>query len=138
MSKQTTVVKCQQCRKVLGEPSDTPLQRRTPCPECGSIARRVEKEITSTSPTQSGIRAKGRVGLPGQPGSKPWLKMMSEPSWFRDGKKWVHREKIEDSRNNRYSETVTDPDTGEIIHHHEEPLTDHRGYGSAKKKKKSS
>ncbi len=135
MSEKTTVVKCGQCGKVLDEPSDTPLQKRTPCPECGSIARHFEREIADVSPTQSSIRAKGREKPAGQPGGKPWLKMMSEPSWSFDRKKWVHREKMENSRDDWYAETVTDPDTGEIIHHHEEPLTDHRGHGSAKKKK---
>jgi predicted nucleic acid-binding Zn-ribbon protein len=137
VSEQSSLVKCNQCGKVLDEPSGTPLHGRTPCPDCGSTARRAEKEIADASTTQSSIRGKGRDRPPGQPGSKSWLKMMSEPSWFRDGKKWVHREKIEDRRNNWYTETVTDPDTGEIIHHHEEPLTDHRGHGSAKKKKNS-
>jgi hypothetical protein len=136
MSEQSSVVKCNQCGKVLDESSGTPEQERTPCPECGSLARRVEREIADASPTQSGIRKKARTGEPGQPGSKPWLETRSEPDWSYDRKKWVRREMTTDRRNNRYTETVTDPDTGEIIHHQKEPLTDHRGHGSVKKKKK--
>ncbi len=132
---QTTIVTCQKCGHVLDEPSDTPLHDRAPCPICGSTARHVKVEITSTVNVQAGLRAKGRTGQPGQPGSKPWLTTMSEPSWSYDRKKWMHREKTEDRRNDRYTETVTDPDTGEIIHHTDEPLTEHRGRGSAKKKK---
>ncbi len=135
MSEQTTVVKCQQCGKVLDEPSDTPVQERTPCPDCGSTDRQFEVEINDTDTVRNGVRGKARTGQAGQPGSKPWLTTMSEPSWSYDRQKWVHREKTEDRRNNRYTETVTDPDTGEIIHQTEEPLTDHRGRGSAKKKK---
>lgn len=86
---------------------------------------------------RGGMRGKARTGKPPQPGSKPWLTTMSEPSWSHDRQKWVHREKTEDRRNNRYTETVMDPDTGEIIHQTDEPLTEHRGHGSAKKKKKS-
>jgi hypothetical protein len=137
MSEQTAVIKCPKGHRILDESSSTPVQKRTPCPECGSTARRFEQEIKATSTALSGIRRKARTGQAGQPGSKPWLKMMSEPSWSYDRKKWVHREKTEDSRNNWYTETVTDPDTGEIIHHHEEPLKEHRGHGSAKKKKNS-
>jgi|TARA_B110001450_G_C17324859_1_gene360958 hypothetical protein len=31
-----------------------------------------------------------------------------------------------------YKEKVTDRETGEVIHHSEEPLSDHFGHGSAK------
>jgi hypothetical protein len=47
----------------------------------------------------------------------------------------MHREKTENRRDDRYTEVVKDPDTGEIIHECDEPLRAHRGHGSAKKKK---
>jgi hypothetical protein len=50
----------------------------------------------------------------------------------------VHREETEDRKNNRYTETVIDPDTGEIIHQADEPLSDHLGHGSAKKERDTS
>jgi hypothetical protein len=40
-----------------------------------------------------------------------------------------------DRDNNRYFEMVTDYESGEIIHHCEEPLSEHQGHGSAKPKK---
>ena len=58
---------------------------------------------------------------------------MSEPSWSYKAEKWMHREKTENRREDRYTEVVTDPDTGEIIHEVDERLSDHRGRGSAKK-----
>ena len=134
MSEQTTVVKCQRCKTVLDEPAHTPVAQRTSCPNCGSTARHFEHEVRVTSTVQVGWRGKGRTGQPGQPGSKPWLTTMSEPSWSYDRQKWVHREKTEDRKNDLYTETVTDPDTGEIIHQTREPLSKHRGHGSAKKK----
>ena len=130
----TTVVICQQCRIVLGEPSDTTVQRRTSCPNCGSKARHFEIEVNATSTSRAGLRGKARTGQAGQPGGKPWLTTMSEPSWSYDRKKWVHREKTEDRKIDRYTEKVTDPDTGEVIHQADESLSDHRGHGSAKKK----
>jgi hypothetical protein len=63
------------------------------------------------------------------------LTTMSEPSWSHDRQKWLHREKTENRRDNRYTEVVKDPDTGEIVHEVDGPLTDHRGHGSARRKK---
>jgi hypothetical protein len=135
MTEENTIVSCGKCGETLDEPASTPVQKRNPCPICSSKSRHIEKVIAVTSTARSGLRGKARTGLPGQPGSKPWLTTMSEPSWSYDRQKWVHREKTEDRRNNWYSEKVTDPDTGEVIHEAGEPLTDHRGHGIARKKK---
>jgi hypothetical protein len=35
-------------------------------------------------------------------------------------------------RKGRYTETVVDPATGEVLHHQSEPLADHTGHGDAK------
>ena len=43
-------------------------------------------------------------------------------------------ERCIDKDNNHYKEIVVDPETGEIIHQCEEPLSEHRGHGSDKKK----
>jgi len=51
---------------------------------------------------------------------------------YRNTGKWRKRVRVIDRENNRYLETITDPDTGEVVHHCEEPLIDHRGHGSAK------
>jgi hypothetical protein len=40
-----------------------------------------------------------------------------------------------DRQNDRYLERVWDPESGDIIHECEEPLTQHAGHGSAKAKK---
>jgi hypothetical protein len=43
--------------------------------------------------------------------------------------------RIIDRRNNRYQELVVDPQTGETVREVDEPLSEHRGHGSAKPKK---
>jgi hypothetical protein len=43
-------------------------------------------------------------------------------------------ERVIDRAKNWYKKLITDPETGKVVHHCEEPLTDHRGHGSAKKK----
>ena len=43
-------------------------------------------------------------------------------------------EQTVDRENNRYRKRVVDSQTGEILRDVDHPLTDHQGYGSAKKK----
>ena len=48
---------------------------------------------------------------------------------------WMHKSRTIDKDKDQYSEIVTEPETGEVIHRCEEPLSKHRGHGSAKTKK---
>lgn len=49
--------------------------------------------------------------------------------------RFVKLRRIIDRVHNWYSETVTDPSSGEVIHYTEEPLEKHTGHGSAKEKR---
>ncbi len=51
--------------------------------------------------------------------------------------RWMTKSRVIDMKNDRYSEIVTDPETGEIIHQTAHKLSEHRGHGSAKKKPKA-
>ena len=44
----------------------------------------------------------------------------------------IRHERLIDRKNNRYVESVIARGTGEIIHHRDEPLSDHKGHGSDK------
>jgi hypothetical protein len=45
----------------------------------------------------------------------------------------VHRlNRVIAKRGNRYLEHIEDRETGEVVHHCEEPLSEHRGHGSAR------
>ncbi|MBN9492557.1 PepSY domain-containing protein [bacterium] len=52
--------------------------------------------------------------------------------WSHRLRRFVQRIRILDRDNNRYVEKVVDPETGEVLRDVEEPLSDHRGHGSAK------
>jgi len=56
--------------------------------------------------------------------------------YTHDTQKWNKKHKRIDVDNDWYSEKVTDSDTGEILHLCEEPLSKHRGHGSAKRSKR--
>lgn len=40
-----TTVKCQDCGEILSEPTNTPVDKRGSCPNCGSKARHFEVEV---------------------------------------------------------------------------------------------
>ena len=46
--------------------------------------------------------------------------------------KWMTKERVIDKDKDLYREVVKDPTTGEVIHHNEEPLSQHFGHGTAK------
>jgi len=47
----------------------------------------------------------------------------------------MSKSRIINKYNDKYLEKVTDPETGDVIHHCEEPLSKHFGHGSDKFKK---
>ena len=49
----------------------------------------------------------------------------------------MQKERIIDRKNNSYKELVVNIDTGEVVRDVEHPLSDHKGYGSAKLNKKT-
>ena len=68
---------------------------------------------------------------------RPYIEDMAIPDYSRSRKKVVHLQRVIDRDNDQYREKVTDYESGEIIHHCEEPLSQHQGHGSAKQKKVS-
>lgn len=67
---------------------------------------------------------------------KPYLEGKTGEDLHRRTGKWMLLERVIDRAKNLYREIVKDPDTGKVVHRCEEPLTQHRGHGSAKKKEK--
>ena len=53
-------------------------------------------------------------------------------SYWRDEKKWMHREMRVDKNQGRYRKVISDPETGEIVRECEELLPKHHGHGDDK------
>ncbi len=122
-------VRCGQCKTLLDEPLQTPAESRIPCPKCGSTSRLFEKTLAAMGTARASLGLKAR-----EPGRrKPFLEQISGASYFLKAQRWAERLMRIDRRNNQYREVVTDPETGAIIHKCEEPLTNHRGRGDARK-----
>ncbi len=63
---------------------------------------------------------------------RPYVEILGGDDFNRKLGKFVKLERVIDRARNWYMERVTDPDTGQVLHECEEPLTDHRGHGSAR------
>ena len=86
------------------------------------------------------VEAKSRLTIQFRdPSRKRKHRMRSEQivsdDYTHDTQKWNKKHRLIDVDNDWYSEKLTDGDTGEILHLCEEPLSKHRGHGSAKKEK---
>lgn len=108
-----------------------------PCPKCGSTTKRIKiilkddlqlydnLKFTSYDPT---LPSKTKR-------KKTQVECFTGTEWSHSRKKMVNKYRLIDRRNDLYIEWVIDPDTGEIIHSCEEPLSHHRGHGDARKDK---
>ena len=123
-------VKCGSCGVPIDEPSNTPIEERVPCPACGSKIRRIEKALTENQPFHEQLKHKAKHGGKG----KPFIEGKSGDDLHKKSGKWMQREMTVNREKDQYKEVVTDPQTGEVIHHCEEPLSKHQYHGSAKKK----
>lgn len=105
----------------------TPVHRS--CPECGSGHRQISVSDSVT------LDLKERMDLeqwkPGQ--KKPYREVRSGDSFFKKTREWHRIHRIIDRENDWYFEHIED-EHGTVVRHCEEPLTQHRGHGSAKKK----
>ena len=118
---------CANCGTFLDTSTDA-LDARTPCPNCRETRRVISAHITESVTVRDGVAVKGfRAGE-----KKAFVEDKGMPSYSRSLGKLVFHERVIDRENNGYFERVTDYETGEVIHIHEEPLSEHRGHGSAK------
>lgn len=132
MSVSTDTIECADCGTEVDGRGDTP-ELRIPCSKCGSIKRNHNVSITETITIREGIGIKAK-----RPGEKrPYIEDLSSPDYSRNLNKVVHRARVIDRDNDRYFEKITDYESGKVIHHCEEPLSQHQGHGNAKHKKGS-
>ena len=127
-----TTVECKVCGASLNEASTPNAPGCAPCPECGSSARLFKKDLYGELNFRGGLRGVGFTTSK----SKWFAKFRSEPSFHRRLGIWVHRLMVLLKRKDSYIETVTHPETGEVLHHRSEPLSKHTGHGTPQSKAK--
>jgi hypothetical protein len=84
----------------------------------------------ATQPMSSSLGLKAREAG----GSKPWYEVFSGGQWSWRLGRIVQKIRIFNRREDAYHERVVDPETGKVIHECSEPLSEHKGHGSAKPK----
>jgi hypothetical protein len=129
MSVETQTVRCGNCGIELEESSSTPADDRTGCPACGSESRHFSVSISET------VNVRSMLGLKGWPatGGRPFIEQKVGDDLHRKSGRWMRLERVIDRAKNWYRELVTDRETGKVVHQCDEPLSDHRGHGTAKK-----
>lgn len=130
MTDLTDGTRCSDCGELIDESMDT-LEGRAPCKKCGSTNRviGVSKKEAATARDGYGVKVK----RPGE--RRPYVEDKAGPDYSRDLGKLVHREMFIDRDNDRYTERVADYESSETIHHCDQALSKHQGYGDAKFKK---
>jgi hypothetical protein len=129
MSVSTDTIVCAGCGAEVDARGDTSEQRMR-CEKYGSTKRNYHVSISEVVVARDGIGVKAkRAGE-----KKPYIEDLAVPDYSRSLGKIVHRERVIDRDNDRYSEKITDYESGEVIHLCEEPLSQHQGHGNAKPK----
>lgn len=97
---------------------------------CGSLTRHIQVHIQDTVLVCSDLAVKARRSG----GKKPFLEQKTGDDFHRATGTSRKRNMVIDRENGRYRKIVTDPKTGTVLHHTDEPLSAHKGHGSAKPK----
>lgn len=121
------MVKCNGCGRQLHHLPDLPDGGRQPCPDCGSTARLFEETLTESVRLYASLRLQQK-----RRGVKGYLVDLFA-GWQRRASvgDMVAKDRIIDREQDRYRERIATED-GVIIHEVDEPLSSHRGHGSAK------
>lgn len=130
MSPASTTVKCGKCGTQLDEDTSTSTETLLPCPACNSLTRAIDVTVHDSVTIREKLGLKGRHA----DGGKPFIEQVHGADLHRDTGTWRYLDRIIDRENDKYYEVVKDPETGEILHECQEPLSKHRGHGAAKRK----
>lgn len=96
------VVRCGGCRRVLEERSDVAVDRRRPCPVCGSTVRNIEVHLADSLSLHESLRARTKT-----PGKGGWmLDTQSGDAYTRDLGAWGKRALTRDREHDLYREVI--------------------------------
>ena len=106
-----------------------------PCPKCGSKEQTIKLTVCEHLSVHE--TAKGKVKDNNFPSKKKVrAEFVTGEDLRKDDNKWVKKDRYWNKDKDLYKEVIIDPDTDEVVHRCEEPLSEHRGHGSAKNKNK--
>lgn len=121
---------CGDCDALIGILEGDAPPNGLRCSACGSERLTVLITVGDECKTREQVDLAVRSGG----GGKPVRKVRSGDSYSHARQKWVELHRDVNRLEDRYSEVVSDPQTGEVIHKCDEPLSEHQGHGSAKER----
>lgn len=121
-------VRCSNCDRDL-DPDHARMVDQ-PCPHCGSKELSIEVHVEDRMELREMFCYKIKDPAFNSK-HNPRREFKSGDVLSADGK-CRHHERLIDKENDKYVEVVKDRATGEVVHQCKEPLTAHRGHGSAK------
>lgn len=130
----TRSMECSDCGERLDEHAHG-TSESVPCPNCRSVRKTISLCFVDDAQLDLKDSLRGKI----KDSTKPSKKKLRQDFFVGDDMhqksgKWYKKERYLNKDENTYKEVVTDPETGKIVHCCEEPLDQHQGHGSAKKK----
>ena len=127
MTEPSIIVTCEECSRTLDEPHDLAPERRSPCP-CGSLERHVYLNVHDEVRAHEAVALKARHGDTG----RPFREIKAGDDLHKQTGRWNVLWRLIDHDEDLYEERIIDGETGAVIRDVREPLSQHRGHGSAK------
>jgi hypothetical protein len=125
----TQYVTCGACGGVLNELPSEELRKRKSSFCCGVLSREFGTQFDAELSMKPQLRYKARHSW----SRDPFVEGIQGFDLYRKIGKWMKKVWVVDRKKNLYTEIVMGPNTNEIVHSCEEPLSSHIGHGSAKK-----
>ena len=111
-------------------------EKKSACPKCGSSKYFINLEFFDEAAIEIHESLNGKLKDPNYSSRRnPRYEFFEGEDLRKSDGKWMQKTRIIDKYNDKYIEKVTDPETGVVIHHSEEPLSAHFGHGSDKFRK---
>ena len=101
------------------------------CPSCHATTRHFigvaeeQIEITPALDSRRETRTPDQSRRQARKGAE-YIEILSGDDWWRDGGKFNYRYREVNKKIDRYREIVMDLETGEVLRHCDEPLSEHR------------
>jgi hypothetical protein len=124
-----TNVSCSRCGASVPELGRIDDQK--PCPSCGSTAQTFAVTLTDKAEVHDSLGTKARHGDIGK--VKPHRETFTGFDYHRDSKEWRQVSRVVDREGDRYTERIVDA-AGNVVRDVDEPLSEHRGHGTAKRR----
>ncbi len=108
------------------------------CPKCGSNQKTIQLNIVEEAALDIRDSLTGKVkDINFNSKKNPRYEFFEGDDLRKSDSKWMNKSRVIDKYNDKYLEKVTDPETGDVVHHCEERLSDHFGHGSDKFKEEN-